>query len=370
MKHVIGLVVNPIAGIGGMAGFKGSDDPKLVEEAFKMGYRPLSPARALGFLEAIKKESVEILTYGGTMGEDYCKAAGVEYRVIGRPAGRDTTAEDTIQAVRGISQSKVEILVFVGGDGTARDILIGLKGRRTPVVGVPAGVKVFSEVFAVSAEAAASLVVSFLSGETKVEKRAVLDADEKAYRSGEIVIRKLGELFTPVSEEYTQGGKSATPMSDLSSIARGIAEAISEELKGALCIFGPGLTVKEVAEALGVHKNATSLVAAADKKIISIDPDARGLEKLAQKHDKVRVVISPIGGTGFLLGRGNQQITPNVLKKAGKRGIIVVSTPSKIACIRQLLVDPDLREIRQYLGEYIRVITGYREYVVRRVRYL
>ncbi len=371
MKHTIGLIVNPIAGVGGAAGFKGSDDPELVERAFRMGYRPISPSRALSFLEYIRGEGIMVLTYGGVMGEEYCQIARVEHEAVGYPAGKKTTAEDTVKAARELSMRRVKVLVFVGGDGTARDVLVGIgDNSTTPVVGVPAGVKVFSEVFALSAEAAAKLVIEYLLGEARVEKRAVIDIDEEAYRKGSMVARRIGELYTIVSEEYVQSGKITTQVGEIREIAKGIADTISAELNGALCIFGPGLTVKEVAKALGIDKSTTSLIASAGRRVILVDPDARSLEKLVRKWDKVRIVISPVGGTGFLLGRGNQQITLDILRKAGKKGMLVVATPSKIAFTRQLLVDASLREVRQYLGDYIKIVTGYREYAVKKVKFL
>ena len=272
--------------------------------------------------------------------------------------------------MRRLSKERVEVIAFVGGDGTARDVAVGLGESLIPVIGVPAGVKVFSEVFAISAKAAAKLVLSFLAGEARVERRAVIDVNEEEYRKGSVAARKIGELYTIVSEEYSQSGKMVTPVDEVSEVAKGIANTIASELENALSIFGPGLTVREVAKALGLNKSATSLIAAVGKEVILVDPDAKSLERLAQRWDKVRIVISPVGGTGFLLGRGNQQITTNIIRKAGRNGLIVVSTPSKIACIRQLLVDSNLRRARSYLGEYTRVVTGYREYVVRKIKYL
>ena len=156
-RRRLGVIVNPVAGIGGPVALKGSDGSDTLERARRLGAKPGSPGRAVQMLRGLASYGeVEVFTYPGEMGRDEAVAAGVEHSVIGRIETEFTSAIDTIRAARDLDEAGVELLAFVGGDGTARDVLEAV-GADLPTIGVPAGVKMHSSVFAVNPRRAAEV---------------------------------------------------------------------------------------------------------------------------------------------------------------------------------------------------------------------
>ena len=358
----VGMIVNPAAGMGGRLGLKGTDGPAFLE-ALRRGARPVSPGRAARFLVALPAGVVEeLVAPPGVMGLGAVEAVGWRGRV--RTAncvdlGKwPTERGDTVRCAQEISRI-ANVLVFVGGDGTARDVLEAT-GGSVPLLGVPSGVKVYSAVFAVNPEAAARLLEACARRGCRVEPREVLDVDEEAFRRGELSVRLYGYAPTPVEPGLVQAGKQAVP-------AEGEAEAIGHYLAETmeecrLYILGPGTTVKAVADALGVEKTLLGVDAVHNGRLVGKDLDEEGLLRLLDRHPRAAIVVTPIGGQGFILGRGNQQISPRVIRRVGPENIIVVATPTKLRSLRVLRVDTGDPELDKQLAGWRRVLTGYAAY--------
>jgi predicted polyphosphate/ATP-dependent NAD kinase len=367
--HKVGFLINPIAGMGGAVGLKGTDGRKTLREAVRKGAKPVSPERGLRFLEEVQRRDkrVEFLTAPGNMGENIAGRLKLQHDIIGR-IKTPTTSEDTIRISRLMKRQKAELIVFCGGDGTARDVLEGA-GHGAPVLGVPAGVKIYSSVFAINPVAAAESTVAFLEGQVPERLGEVVDVDEVAFRKNRLSVKLFGYLTTPDSGPLMQGSKSTTASSedvDLDAIAEHFAEHIDRD---STYVLGPGSTVERIAERLGVKKTLLGVdVAKGDGTILGRDTDETGLLSLVRKGP-AKIIISPIGGQGFLFGRGNQQISPNVIRRVGTHNIIVVASRRKIEALhpRRLLTDSGDDEIDRRLRGYVRVITGYKEEMVVKV---
>lgn len=366
----MGFIVNPLAGIGGRLGFKGSDGA-LAARALTLGAELVAPRRAREFAEALQPV-VEILTPPGKMGEESLRGTQHEgrYEVVRCVSERawPTVAADTKRCARRMEAEGVDLIVFVGGDGTARDVLDSIDGR-VPALGVPSGVKVFSAVFAVNPRSAARIVESFARGLRVTVEREVLDVDEDAYRRGELRVRLFGYMRVPESDLLVASGKEVytgvSEEEDMEAIARYFRELVEE---CTLYILGPGRTIERIAEHLGVEKTLLGVDAVHNGVLLGRDLDERAILSLIDRHKgKVKIVLSPIGGQGYILGRGNQQISPEVVRRVGKGGIIVVATPSKLSRLKVLRVDTGDYQVDEMLRGPIRVITGYRRESVVRV---
>jgi predicted polyphosphate/ATP-dependent NAD kinase len=364
----VGFIVNPLAGIGGRLGFKGSDGAYAIR-ALAMGALLVSPGRARSFLEALPV-GVRIVTPPGLMGFDNVKGTRHEpYTTVINcvpPRVWPTTAFDTRRCSKAMVDHGVRLMVFVGGDGTARDVLDSVD-ERIPALGVPAGVKVYSSVFAVNPRAAALVTVRFLEGRVGVARREVLDVDEDEFRGGRLKVKLYGYLLVPVDELIVEGGKTAFTAGEdeeLEAIAGYVVEIMEPDT---LYILGPGRTVEWIARKLGVEKTPLGVDAVYNGRLVGRDLDERGLLELLERYPKAKIIVSPIGGQGFILGRGNQQISPQVIRRLGPRNIIVVATRSKLQTFKTLKVDTGDEELDRALSGYIRVIVGYNREVVKPV---
>jgi predicted polyphosphate/ATP-dependent NAD kinase len=364
----IGFIVNPIAGMGGKVGLKGTDD--VVKKAIRRGAEPIAPKRATEFLQKLKDNmtgrSFEILTCPRIMGENEARTAGIPVKILDMRIQDETTAKDTRTAVKLLARAKVDLVVFVGGDGTAKDVFDALRSSDVPLVlGVPAGVKMYSGVFAVSPADAADVVLAFVEKQAETAEFEIMDADEDAIRSDAFAVKLYGFLKAPFVPMHIQGSKQISPETvDEKENQMAIARFIIEEMQpDATLILGPGTTVRRIAELLGMEKTllgvdiyekGTSILDVNEKKILEKIKDWR----------KTWIVLSPIGHQGILLGRGNQQISPEIVKLVGKERIIVAATKSKLQSIegKVLRVDTGSSEVDNMLRGYIRVVTDYREW--------
>lgn len=363
----IGLIVNPVAGMGGRVGLKGTDGDAL-KKSVELGAKPVSPSRAVEMLVNLSsmKKAFELVTYPGEMGENEARKAGFNPEVIGSLSSK-TTSEDTIRAASMMSKI-VDLLIFVGGDGTARDILKGLSDNTVPVLGIPAGVKMYSGVFAVNPKAGANIVQKFIRMGLPLTMAEVMDVDENEFRRGNLSAQIFGYLPTPYDPELTQSGKIATPQVDEEfrnqlEIAKYFTEKMEKDI---LYVLGPGSTVYTIGKLLGIDKTLLGVDVAFGKELIAKDVNEEQLLSVIDKR-KARIVVTPIGGQGFIFGRGNQQISPEVIRKVGKDNIMVVSTRNKLKKIRSLRVDTGDAELDRELTGEIKVITGYHEEKVMKI---
>ncbi len=368
------FIVNPFAGLGGPLARKGTDD-LAVEVALKRKMPLISVQRGLRFVEAVaslRPSHLIFMTVKGVMGSGLLRRYGLSYEVIYEPAGWPTRAEDTRKAAKECLANDADIVVFVGGDGTARDV-VSVVGTSKPVLGVPSGVKVFSSVFAISPEAAARALLEWVRSRTWCLGE-VVDVDEEAYRQGKLSIKLYAEAFTPCSPLMVGSSKQPTPISpDEKSNMEAIAEYVVESMEPCtLYILGPGSTVASIAEKLGVKKTLLGVDVVHNGRLIASDVDEETLYRIVEEHVKrggrVKIVVSPIGGQGFILGRGNQQISPRVLRLAGgKDALLIVATLSKMSRLKALRVDTGDPQLDRELKGYVRVVVDYGEEVVTRI---
>ncbi len=371
----MGFIVNPIAGMGGKVGLKGTDG--VVKKALRMGAKPVASRRAMEFLRKLKtfqlEEDIHIITCPSPMGESETKAAGLPAEVLEMDLKPETTREDTETAVKQMTALKVDLIVFVGGDGTARDILNAMRSSNgLPVLGVPSGVKMYSGIFAVNPSEAAEVVIAFTENKTQLMDFEIMDADENAIRSEDrIAVSLYGFLKGPYVPMRLAGSKQVSPETlDEHENQMAIAKFIVEEmdLKGTY-ILGPGTTVKCITDLLGVKKTLLGVDIYQNKTVTNDANEDRILEEI-KDFQNVWIIISPIGRQGMILGRGNQQISPKIIKEVGKEKIIVMATKSKIQGIdgKILRVDTGDREVDKSLKGYIRVATDYREWRLMKVQ--
>ena len=377
------FVVNPFAGIGGPLALKGTPR-SLVVRAAREGYELLAPKRALQFVERLVKISgrslrrVEVMTASEHMGYSVFKPfaglfAGVE--IVHRYDDWPTSRNDTIATVKACVRRGAGLIVFVGGDGTAYDVLEALKSQESsvPVLGVPSGVKMFSSVFAYTAYQAALAVYEWIEGKASICEGEVVDYDEDAYREGVLRIRLRG-LVNKICSVYVVGSTKQSVMGasveeNRKAIARYVVESMEE---CTLYILGPGSTVAYIARELGVEKTLLGVDVVHNRRLIGRDLSENALYSLVSSHisrgGRAKLVLSPIGGQGFLLGRGNQQISPRIIRLIGKSGLIIVADREKIYGLRgkPLRVDTGDSVLDKQLRGYYRVVVDYgEEYVVR-----
>ncbi len=351
--------------MGGRVGLKGTDGWETVERALALGAKPWAQERAKKMLQKLisLQDNIEILAYAGEMGETAARDYGFRTRVIGTPASAKTSPQDTKTAAVRMLRNGCSIIIFVGGDGTARDIYDAV-GLKIPVIGIPAGVKMYSAVFASSPERGGELALQYLKREIiDTMEREVMDIDEEKFRMGVFAVKLYGYLKVPYQRRYVVGGKSLTSIHERinqEAIATDVIENIHDDI---YYIIGPGTTTKTILKKIGCKYSLLGVDILHKGETVGTDLNEREILKIIQGR-KARVIISPIGGQGYLLGRGNQQISPRVLRETGgKRSIIIVATQQKIINLRgkPFLVDTDDRDLDIKLSGWYRVITGYRE---------
>ena len=370
----MGFIVNPIAGMGGKVGLKGTDS--VLKEAIAKGAKPIAPKRAVEFLQKLKENmmeiTIEVLTCPSIMGEKEAKDASFSVHVLPMKIGKETSAEDTKTAVKLLIKAKVNLIVFVGGDGTAKDIFDAMQGYgEVPVLGVPSGVKMYSGIFAVNPSDAVNVVLTFAGNQAEIAEFEIMDADEKAIRSDTFAVKLHGFLKGPFVPMRIQGSKQISPETvDEKENQTATARYIIEEMQpDATYILGPGTTVKRIAELLGVEKTVLGVDIYKKGKVI-LDVDERRIFEEVEDWQNTWIILSPIGHQGILLGRGNQQISPEIIKRVGKQHIIVAATKSKLQSIEGnvLRVDTGDAEVDNMLKGYIKVVTDYREWRLMQVQ--
>lgn len=369
----LGLIVNPIAGMGGRCGLKGTDGADILARACALGAEPESPCRAGLALSQLAplKDGIEILTVSGDMGQKEALEAGFRPTVLFTIDDKTTTSEDTRRAAREMAEAGVDLILFSGGDGTARDVYAAA-GPDTVCLGVPAGCKIHSGVYGINPRNAGELAALYLQGKvSKVKQAEVMDIDEEAFRQGRVSAELFGYLTVPRDEARVQGGKAGRAQSDenaLNAIAYYLMDGMDADT---LYILGTGSTVFGIKQRLGIAGTLLGVDVTRGRELVAVDVTERQLLDLLGPEGSARakIVVTVIGGQGYIFGRGNQQLSPRVIERVTRDNIIVVATKQKIAALggKPLLVDTGTEETNAMLTGYMRVVTGYNEQIAVRV---
>ena len=369
-KRKLGLIVNPIAGLGGRVGLKGSDGTALQRQALELGAVPESHRRAALALQRIQliQDELTLIAAPGEMGQDAAESCGIECTVIGSIKPGQTTAVDTKNAAKAVRRLGVDLLLFAGGDGTARDIVDAIGGSLL-VLGIPTGVKMHSAVFAVSPVASGELALGSLQRRIRRKRDAeVMDIDEDALRQGIVSPKLYGYLTIPYEQRLVQGVKAPSVAGDTVA-AESIAEEVVHQMEDdVLYIVGPGTTTRAILGKLKLEKTLVGVDVVGKSRLLASDVNEEQLVGLLQEHE-AKIIVTPIGGQGYLFGRGNQQLSPRVIKRVDRDNIIVVATPNKLDALggRPFLVDTGDPETDRWLSGYTRVVCGYGDCRIYRV---
>ena len=369
----LGLLVNPDAGLGGRLGLKGSDGQ--AELARSKGAEDRSGPRMRLMLEYFSKlrrsgfEGIEWVSSEGRMGTDWLPEGATigSVRTTHSSSG-STSADDTAAAVGALLKEGIDLLVYAGGDGTTRDIVAALDSAGspdTPVIGVPTGVKMHSGCFAASPRAAAEVLSAWLDGDLLLASTEVLDLDEERYRQGEWVVQLYAEAMTPASPRWMQGSKQRIEASGEEDTTEGLADHIRELVisEDGLVIWGSGGTLRAIAEMNGFQPTNLGIDATLGNEQVGTDLDETGLLEILSSHTgPVTLLLSPMGGQGFLIGRGNLQLSPEVLRAIGIDNILGVVTPAKLLTVRRLRIETgDANLDAEFAAKrYMKVLQGYR----------
>jgi predicted polyphosphate/ATP-dependent NAD kinase len=362
----LGLVVNPIAGMGGRLAFKGSDDAGLVAAARERGESPTAPARATEALRVLAPVGarLQVLAYAGEMGAQEAIDAQLAPSVLGR-VGPKTSAQDTRAAAAEMADRQVDLLLFAGGDGTAVDVLEAI-GDRIPVLGIPAGVKMHSAVFAVTPRSAGELAVRLArDGMRGVRRAEVMDVDEALLRAGSVSARLHGFLSVPDARRHLVGAKARSLQSEVLAQEEIAHHLVDNVLGDGAWLVGPGTTTGAALALLGLQKTLLGVDVVRAGACAIADADERALMELLAVQD-AGIIVTPVGGQGFLFGRGNQQLSARVIEKIDPERLIVVATEAKIARLggAPLRVDTGDAALDVRLAGYTRVTVGYNREIV------
>lgn len=358
----LGLIINPLAGLGGRAALKGSDD--VADQALAMGVEPLAQQRVKVSLQALLplRDQLQIFAAPGLMGAALLEEMGFAHEVIGELSGDQTRAEDTERLAEQIQARGMDLLLFAGGDGTARNICNSARPGQL-VLGIPAGVKIHSGVYAVNPRAAGELVALLVTGElVRLGSADVRDIDEVAFREGQVRTRHYGELSIPEEgrfvQQVKQGGRELETL-----VLDDIAAGLQEEGDAITWIMGPGSTNLGLLEAMGLEGTLLGVDVLRAGELIGRDVTEEQLWQLLQDAEEARILVTAIGGQGHILGRGNQQISPRIVRAVGVENLLVVATKSKLKTLagRPFLLDSGDQQLDEELTGLRRVLSGYRE---------
>lgn len=368
----LGLIVNPIAGMGGSVGLKGTDGSHILREARRRGARPVAAERARIALRRPELFGLfsAVVTGSGELGENAARAAGFDPIVVHSPDATPTTSADTITAALAMVTAGIDLLLFVGGDGTARDILSAV-GDEVPILGVPAGVKMHSAVFATSPANAGRLASRFLAESSSVRLRAaeVMDLDEAAMRADRLSARLYGYARSPFERRFSQNAKVGSGVSSDAALVTA-AQQVAAQMRPDCCyLLGPGTSTRLVSEALTLPSTLLGVDAVINGELVGLDLDeARILGAIDDRESWI--IAGVLGGQGSLFGRGNQQISAEVLRRVGRDRIIVLSSAAKLAALRPSALQVDTGDdlVDTMLTGHIRVQTGFDHSMLLEVR--
>jgi len=372
----LGFVINPLAGIGGSVALKGSDGDDIVELALSRGASLQAEKRASAavqqFSELAIAEQLDMITAAGSMGEDVLRANGLSCEIV-YTAAEHTTSADTRVVVTLFVEQGVDLIVFAGGDGTARDVLDVLSKElnvEIPVVGIPAGVKIHSAVYAVTPSQAGELVNLLISGEPmSLHEARVMDLDEDAFREGKVSARCYGYLSVPVDDTrmqlIKQGGVNHHEIA-VQDIATDVIESMEQNT---YYLIGSGSTTSEIMDQLSLENTLLGIDIVYNHELVASDVDEQTILKTISSHP-AKIVVTVIGGQGHVFGRGNQQLSADVIRHVGQENIIIIATNDKLRSLDKRPMISDTGDIdldRQLAGLYP-VVTGYQQQTLYRLK--
>ena len=366
-KIKIGLLLNPKAGVGGPVGLKGSDG--VYGDAMLLGGQSKVADRTVACLERMTHDGIEWFTVPGEMGGDSLAHLGITCHLVGGLIAADTSAEDTRHGVRLLCEQGVDLLLFAGGDGTARDVADSIQNVAA-VLGIPCGVKMHSGVFATTPVAAATLINKMLAGEIlTVVNSDVRDIDESSFREGLVKTRFYGELPVPDDLRYVQqtkvGGKEVDAL-----VVQDIAAYFTENMDPeALYLMGSGSTVATLMNSMGLESTLLGIDVVRKGELLAADVSESQILALLEDAPFAKIVVTAIGGQGHVFGRGNQQLSAKVIWRVGVRNLEIVATKSKLVRLerRPLLVDTGDIALDEALAGMKPVLVGYDDWVLYQV---
>jgi predicted polyphosphate/ATP-dependent NAD kinase len=386
----IGIVVNPDAGLGGRLGFKGSDG--RAAEARSAGAVDRAGPRMHQTLEALKtllssslnrsNLELECLGWKGRMGDTWIPTPSEKmfFTHIGETPA-ETSVTETSQLVTALIEAGAEAILYAGGDGTTRDIAntlasISKEAQEIPLIGVPGGVKMHSGCFATTPKAAAEVTLAFLLGDLRCAITEVMDLDEEIYQEGVWKVRMYGEAWTPSSPRFMQGAKEQVERTSESDTIEGLARHVESLLssdENLMIIWGSGGTIQRMGEFCGEELTLLGIdilgpVKNGKRKLFRDLNEQQLLEIIAQHVDgngepRPRLLLlSPMGGQGFLIGRGNLQLSPEVLVMIGIDNLLGVATPAKLIGLSAVRIDTGDTELDQVFQtkRFIKILQGFR----------
>jgi len=366
----IGLIINPIAGIGGRVALKGSDTEDIQQQALALGAKPEAEQRTKQALELLLPfiDSVSFYSVSGAMGGHLLESMGFKYESIYRPENLDKTTEaDTLKAAKEM-RGLVDLVLFAGGDGTARNILQAV-GDNQLCLGIPAGCKIYSGVFTVTPENAGELIAQLLRGElVEVQESQVLDINESAYRAGDINTRVYGEMLTPRNGGFVQSVKVSGIESE-ELVHQDIAVWIVENMQSdTVYLIGSGSSCMAIKDELGIDGTLLGVDVVLDGDCLKSDATEQQLIELMSEYNEqsIKLIITIIGGQGILLGRGNHQVCHKVIRQLGLDNLIIVASKSKIKALdgKSLGIDTGDQLLNSQLSGFAPVITGYDDTII------
>jgi len=376
----LGLIINPLAGLGGPAGLKGSDHHETAALATKRGVRSVVNDRVAAMLAILKdrvpelNQSLEIITASDSMGMLACQPFNSTFKVTSvYDTPGNTCSSDTLNAAKLIKAQQVDLLVFAGGDGTARDVYQAI-GTDQAVLGLPAGVKMHSGVFAVTPKAVASVIESLISHRLVSARMAeVRDIDEAAFAQGRVSTKYFGEMLIPDDQLLVQCVKCSGMIEDelmLDELCAFVTEELDDDT---LYILGSGGTLKALKSAMGIEvPTLLGVDVWYQGEVMAQDVHEAQLYELVQQHNKARIMLSIIGGQGIVLGRGNQQISPRIIEHVGLDNLEFLATQSKILALegQPLRIDSGSDQLDRELSGFHKIICAYDDALLYEIRYL
>ena len=372
-RRDIGVIVNPCAGPGGPAGVNGTDSPEQQATARELGIESRALARSRRALQALLPMArfLRISAGPGAMGQHAVAENFPDAQLCTGVQAAELSAVATRHCVQQMLGRGIELLLFAGGDGTARDIL-AVARDRLPIIGIPCGANMQSGVFAATPEAAGKLALAHLRAECRaVREQEVLGRGGLAPGATRIEPMAYGRLRVPYDRDLVPGPKIAVAV-DAAQLDRVVAATLPLMDPDTCILFGPGSTKMAVLARMGLAGTLVGVDVILRGKLIATDASEPQLVRMLQHHGRARIIITPVGGQGFLFGRGNQPLSERVIRAVGVENISVISTPAKLQGLggRPLRIDLDDADLARHFPLNVRVITGPDEFVLHALAHL